>query len=225
MKPRLRRQRLPLSPRALTLVEVLVASGLLSMVVVGVLAALVQSRRLTEGSIYHNAALTVVQGYLEQIKEADFANVPYYNGSTLYASNSNDPIAGVTSQNRAKAIKTLLNNTDVDTLDETNGETISDFLLISSGNPPSLSSVVAGGTAPSGVEDNLKLIDVNQTDSKADDLRLRLWVWVQDASAPTHDATQLRAITIIYHWAMNDGRNTRWFKGSVRALRSAVPTV
>jgi hypothetical protein len=211
--------------RALTLVEVLIASGVLALVVVGVLGALVQSRRLTEGSIYQNAAITVVQGYLEQIKEADFANVPYYNGSSLIAGNSNDPIAGVASANRSKAIKTLLNNTDVDTVGNADGETISDFLLISSGNPPTLSSITPGGTAPSGVEDNVKLVDVNQTTSKSDDLRLRIWVWVKDASAAGHDATQVRSITIIYHWAMNDGTKTKWFVGSVRSLRSAVPTV
>lgn len=211
--------------RALTLVEVMTASGVLGMVVVGVLAALVQSRRLTEGSIYQNAALTVVQGYLEQIKESDFANVPYYLGNTLIAGNSNDPIAGVTSANRSKAIKTLLNNTDVDTIANADGETISDFLLISAGDPPALSSITPGGTTPSGVEDNVKLIDVNQTTSKSDDLRLRLWVWVKDASASSYDATQVRSIVIIYQWAMSDGGKTRWFVGSVRSIRSAVPTV
>ncbi len=211
--------------RALTLIEVMAAAAVLGLVIVGVLAALVQSRRLTEGSIYQNAALTVVQGYLEQIKESDFANVPYYQGTTLVAGNSNDPIAGVTSANRSKAIKTLLNNTDVDTIANSDGETISDYLLISSGSPPAISSITPGGTAPSGVEDNVKLVDVNQTTSKADDLRLRLWVWVTDASATGYDATQVRSIVIIYQWAMSDGAKTRWFVGSVRSLRSAVPTV
>jgi hypothetical protein len=207
------------------LVEVMAASAVLGMVIVGVLAALVQSRRLTEGSIYQNAAITVVQGYLEQIKESDFANVPYYVGTTLVAGNSNDPIAGVTAANRSKAIKTLLNNTDVDTIANANGETISDFLLISAGDPPALSSFVPGGAAPTGVEDNVKVIDVNQTTSKSDDLRLRLWVWVKDASASSYDATQVRAITIIYQWAITDGARTRWFVGTMRSLRSAVPTV
>lgn len=211
--------------RALTLVEVIAASAVLGLVIVGVLASLIQSRRLTEGSIYQNAAITVVQGYLEQIKEADFANVPYYLGSTLVPGNSNDPIAGVTSANRPKAIKTLLNNTDVDTIANADGETISDYLFISAGDPPALSSITPGGSTPTGVEDNVKLIDVNQTTSTTDDLRLRLWVWVKDASASSYDATQVRSITIIYQWAMNDGAKTRWFIGSVRALRSAVPTV
>jgi len=208
-----------------TLVEIIISMTILTIVIVGTLGALLQSRRLTEGSIYQNAALTVVHGYLEQIKEADFANIPYYKGTTFVPSGNTDPIQGLDTSLRPYAIKTLLNNTDVDTHDETNGETISDYLLISSGNPPDLASVVAGGATPAHVRNNLKLIDVNQTTSKNDDLNLRLWVWVQDASDPTFDATQVRSITIIYHWAMNGLPQTKWFKGSVRSLRSAVPTL
>lgn len=211
--------------RGLTLIEVMVSAGVLGLVVVGSLAGLVQSRKLTEGSIYQNAATTVVQGYMEQIKEADFANVPYYRGNTLVPSSSNDPIAGVTSANRGKAIKTLLNNTDVDTLDDAGGETITDFLLISEGNPVDVSTITPGAAAPTGVEDNLKLIDVNQTTSTTDDLRLRLWVWVQDASNVGVDATQVRSITIVYQWAMNGSPRAVWFVGSVRCIRSAVPTI
>lgn len=211
--------------RALTLIEVIVASSVLGMVIVGSLAGLIQSRKLTEGSIYQNAALTVVQGYLEQIKEADFANVPYYQGSTLIPGNSNDPIAGLPSSKRNKAIKTLLNNTDVDTLASPDGETLSDYLLISSGSPVDPSSVVPSATLPTGVEDNLKQIDVNQTTSTNDDLQLRLWVWVQDASNNGVDATQVRSITIVYQWAMNANPRTRWFVGSLRCLRSSVPTL
>ncbi len=207
------------------MVEVLVASAVLGLVIVGSMAGFVQSRRLTEGSIYQNAAITVVQGYLEQIKEAEFASIPYYSGNTLVPGGSNDPIAGLSTANRAKAIKTLLNNTDIDTIANESGETLTDFILISSGTPVNPKTFVPGSAAPSGVQDNLKLIDVNKTASTSDDLRLRLWVWVQDASNTGVDATQVRAITIVYQWAHNDGARTRWFIGSVRSLRSAVPTV
>jgi Tfp pilus assembly protein PilV len=213
--------------RALTLVEVMVATGVLGMVIVGCLGALVQSRRITETSIYQNAAITVVQGYLEQIKEAEIASIPYYSGSTLIPSNSTDPIVGVSTANRPKAIKTLLNNTDVDTIGTASGETITDFLLISSGTPPSIASIVPGAALPIGsnIEDNTKLIDVNQSLVKTEDLRLRLWVWVQDLSAAGTDATQVRGITIIYQWARADGNRVRWFVDSVRSIRSSVPTM
>ncbi len=215
----------PKSTRALTLIEVMVASLVLGLVVVGSLQVLLQSRKITEGSIYQNAAITVVQGYMEQIKETEFSKLPYYQGSTLVPGSSTDPIAGLATENRGKAITTWLNNTDVDTLGNENGETITDYLLISSGTPIAPTAVTPGGTAPNGVEDNLKLIDVNQTVSKADDLRLRLWVWVQDISAPTVDATQVRSVKVVYQWKMNANPNSRWFVGSSSTMRSSVPTL
>lgn len=211
--------------RALTLVEVMVASCVLALVMGGSFAALIQSRRLTEGSINQNAALTVAQGYLEQIKEAEFATVPYYSGTTLITGGTNDTIAGLDAADRGKAIKTLLNNTDVDTIANAGGESISDYLLISSGDPVNPSSITPGATAPTGVIDNYKMIDLKKTSTTSDGLRLRLWVWVKDASNSGIDATQVRSITIIYQWADRDGGRTRWFIGSLRSLRSAVPTV
>lgn len=211
--------------RALTLVEVMMAACVLALVMGGSFAALLQCRRLTEGSIRQNATITVVQGYLEQIKEAELANVPYYSGTTLVPGGNNDPIAGVATADRGKAIKTLLNNTDVDTIANADGETISDYLLISSGDPVDPSSVTPGAAAPSGVIDNYKYIDLKKTSTTTDNLKLRIWVWVKDASNSGIDATQVRAITIVYQWADQDGGRIRWFVGSLRTLRSAVPTV
>jgi hypothetical protein len=211
--------------RALTLVEVMVASGVLAIVMGGSFAALLQCRRITEGSINQNAAMTVVQGYLEQIKEAEFATVPYYSGTTLITGGNNDPIAGLATADRGKAIKTLLNNTNVDTIANADGESISDYLLISSGSPVNPRTITPGATAPTGVVDNRKTIDLKGTSSTTDGLQLRLWVWVQDASNSGIDATQVRSITIVYQWADRDGGRIRWHIGSLRSLRSAVPTV
>lgn len=215
----------PRSTRAVTLVEVMISSLVLSLVMFGSMSALVQNRKLTETSIFQNAAMTVIQGYMEQIKEAKFSTVPYYRDGVLVPANTDDPIEGLATENRAKAIKTYLNNTDVDTVGNENGETITDYLLISSGTPIAATAVVPGGPAPTGVIDNLKIIDVNQTESKKDDLRLRIWVWVDDISSPSIDATQVRSIKLIYQWKMTDNPTARWFVGSARTMRSSVPTL
>lgn len=57
--------------RGMTLLEVMFAVGILTVAFGGILASFMQSRRLTEGSVYQNAALTIVQGYVEQIKNMD----------------------------------------------------------------------------------------------------------------------------------------------------------
>ncbi|HEY0968465.1 MAG TPA: hypothetical protein VGD88_13825 [Opitutaceae bacterium] len=187
----------------MTLVEVSVALTILSLVIVGAYGALLVSRRLTEGSIYQNSATTIVQGYIEQMKNMEFTDLPYYtSGGTL--------VAG--SGSASNEVPTKLD------------EVTPDVLNISSGNPPALSTITPGGTAPTGVVNNAKVIDINQSGLASNSLQLKLWVWIQDVSDASFDATQVRAITIIYHWRTNDGAKTRWFLGTVRTIRSTVPT-
>lgn len=70
---------------AFSLVEVMVASVILTVVGFGTLTGLLQSRRMTEGSIYASTATTVAQGYIEQIKSIDFN---FLDGSTISKLNS-----------------------------------------------------------------------------------------------------------------------------------------
>src|SRR5882672_2796967 len=63
------------SSRAMSLVEVMVASGVLSMIILGVLQGMLQSRRMTEGSIRQETVASLVQGYMEQIKSLKYATV------------------------------------------------------------------------------------------------------------------------------------------------------
>lgn len=188
--------------RAFSLVEVAVGMGLITMTMLGIIAALLQSRRLTESSIGQNAVVTVVQGYLEQMKNMEFASLPYTSGGTVYAG------GGAT----AAQIPTRLN------------ESTTDPLTISTGAIPAMSAVTwANGL--SGVVDNNRTVDINQTlTNTADDLPLKLWVWIQDVSDASVSATQVRAITIIYQWQVKDGSRIRILKASVRTIRSSVPT-
>lgn len=188
----------------MTLLEVLVSMTVLLMLTVGIFGGLIQSRRITEGSVYQNSALTIVQGYLEQIKNMEFSSLPYrLSNGTLVAG------GGSTTD-------------EIPTLSD---QSTTDPLRISSGSPLTPSSIVPGAAAPDGVVDNVKSIDINQTSSNtADNLQLRLWVWIQDVSNTSIDATQVRAITLIYQFRIGDGSRGRWVVGSVRNIRSSVPT-
>lgn len=57
---------------AFTLVEVMVAAVILTIAGVGTVSALLQARKMTEGSIYVATAATIAQGYIEQIKNGQF---------------------------------------------------------------------------------------------------------------------------------------------------------
>lgn len=189
--------------RGFTLVEAAVSTTILAVAVGGLLALFLQSRRLTEGSIYQNSAITIVQGYIEQMKNMEFTDLPY-------VSTSGTLVAGASSTTAAE-VPTRLDESTPDTL------------LISNCAIPTLSSITSD-TAPTGVTDNIKLIDINQTATTTDDLKMHIWVWIKDISGSSPDATQVRSITVIYTWRVNDGARSNVFKGTVRTIRSAVPT-
>ncbi len=62
----------PIYNRALTLIEVMLALSVLTMVSLTILSSVLLSRRLAESNVYENTALTVTQGYLEQIKSMEY---------------------------------------------------------------------------------------------------------------------------------------------------------
>jgi len=58
-----------------TLVEIMVAMVILGFSGLGLLSGLMQSRRFTELAIHENTALTIGQGYIEQMKNMEFASL------------------------------------------------------------------------------------------------------------------------------------------------------
>ena len=173
--------------------------------IIAVFASLLYARRLSEGSIYQNSATTIVQGYIEQMKNMEFNDLPYITSAGTVVSGT-----GTTSTE----IPTRLNASTPDPLIISTATTI-----------PALSTITTtASTALTGVTDNVKIVDVNSTPTTADDLRLNLRVWVQDITNAGISATQVRSITIHYAWRSGAGANARVLRGSVRSIRSAVPT-
>lgn len=80
------------SRRAMSLLEVMSGMAILSMVSLGILAALLQSRRLTEGSIFQNTAVTAAQGYIEQMKNMEFHELALNPIPCRINENEPDPI-------------------------------------------------------------------------------------------------------------------------------------
>ena len=52
----------------MTLAEVAIALGVMALVMAGILSTFMQTRRLSAASIAQNCAVTIVQGYIEQLK-------------------------------------------------------------------------------------------------------------------------------------------------------------
>ncbi len=188
-----------------TLIELAIGVTVLSVVFAGTLGAFVQSRRMTEASVFQNSATTVIQGYLEQMKNMDFWELPYYQAGTLMRGSisTTDP--------------TIYTQLDSDVLD---------VLTISSCSPLTVANVTPG-RVPSieGLADNFKRIDINDTpEISDDDLLLHLWIWVTPLDNVSTGVGPARSIHIVYTWSFNNGGISRANVDTITTIRSVVPT-
>lgn len=62
----------PRATRGLTLIETVISLSLFTLVSLGILAVVAQTRRMAEASVYENTALTMAQGYIEQLRSVAY---------------------------------------------------------------------------------------------------------------------------------------------------------
>lgn len=180
-----------------TLIEILIASLVMTIMFGGLLAMMIQSRRLTDGSVVQNSAVTILQGYIEQMKNMDYAS--------LAVSPASAPGTAIT-------VPTVLD------------ESTPDPLTVSWGTPPSTIPAI-GASNPLGAVDNNKTIAMkNPAVTPADTLNLNIWLWVQDLTGTATDVTNSKAVTMIYTYQFRDGGRIRSYRGSIRTIRSIVPS-
>jgi type II secretory pathway pseudopilin PulG len=61
--------------RGMTIVEVIIALGLLALLSVSVISVTFQVRSMAEQTVYQNTALTLAQGYMEQVRHLDYTTL------------------------------------------------------------------------------------------------------------------------------------------------------
>lgn len=167
----------------------------MALLMAGLMAMIMQSRRLTEGSIVQNCVVTILQGYIEQMKNMD------YNSLAI------SPSAAGT---------TLTIPTQLD-------EATPDPLTLSWGTAPT--SMPALGTTPTGAVDNSKSVVIRTPATvPSDTLSLNIWVWVQDLTGSATNVTSTKSITMIYTYSIRDGGRLKSYRGSIRSIRSVVPS-
>lgn len=113
---------------ALTLIEIMVAMVILGFSSLGLLTGLMQARRYTEMAIHENTALTIAQGYIEQMKNMEFVSLDeavlptlFHEGvaDTLTVSPlPSDPVKGDSSTDISNQKLIDIKNTPDDTSDD-----------------------------------------------------------------------------------------------------------
>lgn len=203
------------SARALSLVEVVFATGILTMVCLGVLQAMLQSRRMTEGSVRQASVASLVQGYMEQIKALRYA-----------ADASNDlPSSPATSPGTSAANWENYTSGEfgiVPILEAKNALQEKTYIYLASGTAPTTSDT---SSLPTNVSKHSERVDIDNLSSDRDDTVLDMWVWINDLTDTTRPNVQkCKQIVIVYQYSVRDGGRVRYFTDSTRAIRSIVPT-
>ncbi len=214
----------------MTLIEVVTAMGIMGIMMVGVLTAFLQTRRLASASIAQSCALTIVQGYVEQLK-----NMPLQQFVNSLPTDPQDN-------------PNLTTSFVLPTMKDQNAT------LISLATTPSTVAIATmtgatPGVTPTGVVDNLQTFDMDSqvaagattwaaiwpganttltayptTTPGKSDLRMNFWVQVSDLSPNASPKCKAYGFIIVYTWQYVDGGRIRYAMDSVRSVRSAVQT-
>jgi len=220
----------------MTLLEVCIALGILGMVIAGVLATLLQSRRLSSESVAQDCAITIVQGYIEQLKNLplnQFINAP---------TNTSQATPNLTTSFKLLTIK------DESNLIDPTGNGVHLWTTPSTVAASTLTGASPGVT-PTGVVDNLQSFDMDATTVAlpttwatawpganttltpypttapgSSNLRMNFWVQIVDLTPNATPLCKAYSLLIVYTWQYVDGGRMRYLSGGVRTIRSAVQT-
>jgi hypothetical protein len=190
----------------MTLVEVMVALSLLTTFMLGFLGAFVQSRKVTESSVMHAAATSLVYGIIEQIKQLD-----YTDALPSQVVDPGDPNSTVPPLVRVRI----------------NQNTIK-WLRVVYTAAPGAGAAPSTTPAPSATAGSVSAIDNNLgalplstiTGTTSQSINLNLWIWVDEIPDTTKDVSEVKKVTVVYTYAYQTGGSTRTVRNREVFLRT-----
>jgi hypothetical protein len=186
----------------------MVAMLIATFLFLGIIATLIQSRRITESSVAQNAALSAVESYVEQMKSMTSAQlntnpIPtqlnYNTNATLAPSTGTPPLLssftpGTTPTGITDNLQDIPSNVN------NPGAAVAWTTLW-----PNAQNFPTGGAA----------------NAYRNDLHLDIWVWINNLT-PTYPSTaSAYGITIIYTWQFWNGFGNEYHVNSLRTICAA----
>jgi hypothetical protein len=208
----------------------MVSLFVLTLVMMGLLANFVQSRRVSESSVLHAAATAMVYGLIEQVKQLDYSNLlPNYETDPSVPTVSGTPIATPPyirlRLNQEKIIWVKVVHTTP--TDEDATTTTIPYPLGPTTTPAPSATAVSVGAVDNFIG-NIPLSTV--TGTTAQQINLNLWVWIDEISnkgtwtaegtAPVPDTSEVKKVTIVYTYSYQDGATTRTVRDREVILRT-----
>lgn len=195
----------PLTSRTgLTLVETMVALTLMATVMLGFISAFVQSRRVTESSILHAAATSMIYGMIEQIKQMDYV--------TLLPSYEVDPFAPTSVT--PPYIRLRVNQSTVKWL-----KTVHTAAPGTPQAPLTTPSPTASASSVGAIDNFIGAIPLSTvTGTTSQQINLNIWVWIDEI--PSGDANEVKKVTVVFTYSYMDGSTERFVRDREVFLRT-----
>lgn len=190
----------------LSLVEVMVSLAILAAFMIGFLSAFVQSRRLTETSIMHAAATSIVYGIIEQIKQLDYtSSLPSPVADPGDPGNTTPPLVRVRlSQNTLKWLRVV--------------HTAAPGTPQAPAATPDPAATAASVGAIDNVLGSLPLSTI--AGARSQSINLNLWIWIDEIPDAAKDVSEVKKITVVYTYSFQTGSNTRTVRNREVFLRT-----
>lgn len=181
----------------------MVSLTLMATVMLSFISAFIQSRRVTESSVLHAAATSMIYGIIEQIKELDYATlVPNYEVDPYAPTGVGAPVPPY--------VRVRINQSVVKWLQVVH----------------TLASTVAAPTTPQGptttpapnataasvgaVDNWIGAIPLSTvTGSTSQQINLNIWLWIDEIPDTDHDVANVKKFTLVYTYSYQDGSTTR----------------
>ncbi len=199
---------------ALTLVEVMVSLTLMATVLISFVGTFVQSRRVTESSVLHAAATSMIYGLIEQIKELDY--------STLVPSDEVDPYAptGVGAP-VPPYVRVRINQSVVKWIQVVHTLASTPTLPTTPQGPATTPSSDATAASVGAIDNFMGSIPLSTvTGSTSQQINLNIWLWIDEIPDVAHDVANVKKFTLVYTYSYQDGGKTRTIRDSEVFLRT-----
>jgi hypothetical protein len=182
----------------------MVAMLLLAIALVMFLGSFLQSRRVTEASVLHAAASSLVYGLLEQMKGLDYDSLP-----------NRDP---------ADATAPWLITLRVSQAASDRSVPLSVVYTRAPNTPQApLTTPAPAATAASvgAIENTIGPFPLSSTSgTQSQRLQLSLWIWVDEIPDANRDVKEVKKITVVYTYKFNDGQRTKTVRDREVILRT-----
>lgn len=191
----------------------MVAITLMATVMLGFIAAFLQSRRASEASVLQSASTSLIYGLIEQMKGLDYTTLMPSETTDTYAPTGKTPPYIRLRINQDLTVWLMVRYTRSTDTDPTPKAPTS--------LPAATASAASVGASPGAIDNFIGSIPLSTvTGTASQELSLNIWVWIDEIPDSTKDVSDVKRVTVVYTYSYLDGNTTKTVRDMEVFLRT-----